>query len=327
MKKILSVLFTAILTLSLFSCTSLESTEEEKASALSICGIDVPYEMLRYTAMNALAESRQGTASDSADGDLNRTVLDEAVQALCVTYGCFVLAEERGIDPFSESIDSLVASTLDEKTAEYNSDRELRKALAEAGMNREVLRTLIRYEVLYSEIFEDMIKKGDIVTDKDELRGIFGSDDFIRVKILCFSTQRHTIEECRELASNAAKALEGGADFDEYVNGHGEMLEMFKNPDGIYVCRGIWREEIENAAFALDVGEMSAPIESPDGVRILLREEKSAGYIDENFDTLQDTYEEGIFRTTMEKAVEKAAAGVVLPDGFYDRSVFDMKVG
>lgn len=327
MKRILSVLLSMLTVLSLFSCTSLESTKEEKESALTICGMDVPYEMLRYAAMNALFDRQSVNSALTSSQDINRELLDEAVQALCATYGCFSFAKERGIDPFSEAIDSMVASTLDEKTAGYGSDRELKKALAESAMNREVLSTLIRYELVYSEIFEDMVKKGDIVTDKDKLSGIFAGDGFIRVKVLCFSTQRHTIEECRALAAEAEKALKAGADFGEYTDEHGEMLEMFKNTDGIYICRGIWREEVENAAFALGVGEMSAPIESPDGVRILLREEKSADYLEANFDSLTDTYEEGVFRIAMEDAVERAASDVVLPDGFYERSVFDMKVG
>ncbi len=327
MKRLLCALLTGLLVISLFSCTNLESTKEEKAAALTICGMDVPYEMLRYTAMNALFDRNLGT-SEIADAEkLNRELLDEAVQALCVTYGCFNFAKERGIDPFNEVIDAMVKSTLDENTAGYGSDRELKKALAQSAMNREVLSTLIRYEVVYSEIFEDMIKKGDIVTDEAALRDIFAGDDFIRVKVLCFSTQRHTIEECRALADEAEKALKTGADFTEYTNEHGEMLEMFKNTDGIYVCRGIWREEVEQAAFGLDVGEMSAPIESPDGVRILLREEKEDAYLEANFDSLTDTYEEGVFRITMEECVKAAADTVVLPDGFYDRSVFGMKVG
>lgn len=327
MKRILSILLAVLTVFSLFSCTNLESTKEEKESALSICGMDVPYEMLRYSAMNALFDKKTANSALEQGEDINHELLDEAVRALCVTYGCFSFAKERGIDPFSEAIDSLVASTLDEKTASYASDRELKNALAKSGMNREVLSTLIRYELVYSEIFEDMVKKGDIVTDRDALGEIFSGDDFIRVKVLCFSTQRHTIEECRALAAQAEKDLALGADFGAYTDEHGEMLEMFKNTDGIYICRGIWREEVENAAFALSIGEMSAPIESPDGVRILLREEKSADYLEANFDSLTDTYEEGVFRIAMEEAVEKATSAVVLPDGFYDRSVFDMKVG
>lgn len=115
-KRILSTILAMLLVLSLFSCTSLESTKEETETALTICGMDVPYEMLRYAAMNTLFDRRSSGNTVGTDQDINRELLDEAVRVLCVTYGCFNFAKERGIDPFSEAIDSMVASTLDEKT-------------------------------------------------------------------------------------------------------------------------------------------------------------------------------------------------------------------
>ena len=334
MRKILAVALCAIMLAALLgSCgANLESTAEEKATALRIAGFDVPYEMLRYAAMNELSDYRAKNTSAVIEGNdalanLNRELLDGAVDALCVTYGCLALAKERGIDPYGdEAIGALVDSSLLEKSAAYASDSEFKKSLAESGMTKNVLRTLLLYEALYAEIYDDMLKKSDIVTDSDELRSIFAGDDFICVKVLCFSTERHTIDQCRELAAEAEAELKAGADFGEYVDSHGEMLEMFKNTDGLYVCRGIWREEIEDAAFALGVGEMSGPIESSDGVRILLRCEKSQKYLDDNFDSLRDTYKEGVFRVAMEKAVKAAADSVELPGGFYDRSVFAMKI-
>ena len=335
MRRILSLLLcAALLCAALASCGKDGSTKEESESALAICGYKVPYEMLRYAAINALRDKKAAGLTvpegffDTDEGKkLNTELLDEALAALCITYGVFGMARDRGIDPNGEAIGELVEAKLLEKTAGYASDKERDEALAESGMNLSVLRTLVRYEAVYNEIYDDMKEKGDIVTDSAALDAIFKSDEFIAVKVLCFSTERHTIEECRALAATAAGELARGADFDEYVDAHGEMLDMFKNRDGLYVCRGIWREELENAAFALAVGEMSEPIESPDGVRIMLRCEKSDEYIAGHSDTLTDTYEEGVFRRAVEAAVDKATDSAELPEGFYDRSVFDMKVG
>ena len=334
MKRILSFLICAAALLALCACSGDGSTKEERETALTICGYDVPYEMLRYAALNALKDKKdagltvpEGYIGTEEGKEMNRELLDEALAALCITYGAFGMARDRGIDPFGDAIGELVEANLQEKVAAYSSEEELKSALAESGMNKSVLRTLLRYEAVYTEVFDDMKGKGDIATDRAELEKIFAGEDFIAVKVLCFSTERHTIEECRSLAEDAKAALAGGADFDEYVDGHGEMLEMFKNRDGLYVCRGIWRSEIEDAAFALGIGETSEPVESPDGVRILLRCEKTDEYLENNFDTLKDTYEEGVFRRAVEDAVDKATASVSLPEGFYDRSVFDMKVG
>ena len=336
MKRILSfILCAAILSTALSACSGDGSTREERATALTICGFDVPYEMLRYTAINALRDRRdaglvvpEGFIDTEEGKKINRELLDDALAALCITYGVFGLAKERGIDPFGDSIDDLVEVRFEEKTAAYTSDEELTDALAASGMNRSVLRTLVRYETVYTELFEDLKAKGDIETNKAELEKIFASDDFICVKVLRFSTERHTIEECRALAEKAVEDLHGDtADFDEYVDDHGEMVDMFKNRDGLYVCRGIWHEELEDAAFALSPGEISAPVEFSGGVDIMLRCEKSDEYLREHFTDLVGVYEEGTFRRAIEGAVDSAANSAELPGNFYDRSVFDMKVG
>lgn len=334
MNKILSVFLCAAIILSFAACSKLGSTREEKATALTVCGFDVPYEMLRYAALNALNDKKtaglvltEGFEETEEGKKLNRELLDEALAALCITYGVFGMGSERGIDPFGDAIDALVEANLAEKTAAYESESELKKALADAGMNLSVLRELIRYEAVYNEIFDDMKEKGEILTDEEDLLAVFESDAFIAVKVLCFSTERHSIEECRALAEKAGKELKDGADFDEYVDAHGEMLEMFKNRDGLYVCKGIWQKALEDAAFALDIGDISDPVETSDGVRIMTRCEKSDEYIEKNTGSLTDTYEEGVFRRAIEEAVDKATASAVVPEDFYDRSVFEMKVG
>lgn len=323
-----------ICALGLFSCKdgSTGSTKEDTQTVLRINGIDVSYEMLRYAAMNVLNDrlSRGYSVPDGTGDDVreqNAGILAEATDALCVTYGAFALAQKYGIDPFGESVTALAESKLAEKAAEYDGDEAFRDGLAASFMTRNVLLDLLRYEAVYSEIFEKMLSDGVIETNDDALRAIFDSDAFRRIKILCFSTERHTIAECRALADTAAADLEAGADFDEYVKSHGEMLSMFANPDGIYICRGIWEKPLEDTAFSLAIGEISEPIESADGVRILLREEKSAVYLKKNFDTLRETYEEGVFRIEMETAVDNARSHVEKTDKFNEISVFGMKMG
>ena len=131
-----------------------------------------------------------------------------------------------------------------------------------------------------------MLNSGEIVTDREKLREIYFSDEFIRIKELMFSVQKHSARECRALADEAEEALRAGADFDSYVNKNGESLFMFKNSDGYYITRGIWDIALEDAAFSLGIGEISG----------------------ENESTLFDTYREGVFR----RKIEDAVAGITL---------------
>lgn len=175
-------------------------------------------------------------------------------------------------------------------------------------MTKTVAHTVAVFDTVYSEIYEAMLNSGEIVTDREKLREIYFSDEFIRIKELMFSVQKHSAGECRALADEAEEALRAGADFDSYVNKNGESLFMFKNSDGYYITRGIWDIALEDAAFSLGIGEISGVIEGGDGCRILMRAEKESSYIDENESTLFDTYREGVFR----RKIEDAVAGITL---------------
>lgn len=333
MKRIISLALAAMIILCAVSCTSLESTAEEKKVVMTVAGYDVAYEVFRYAALNCLDEALADGKTELTDEfiaseagkALEESVKSEAAERLKTIYGVFALGEKYGIDRNSEAIAALVDSNMESNEAQYESKKDFKASLTESHMTKNVLRVTEEFTVVYDEIYNEMLECGDIVTDRDGLNKIFASDELVRIKELCFSTERHSIEECRTLAAAAYGELKAGADFDAYVDAHGESLTMFKNHDGHYITRGIWEKSLEDAAFALSVGEMSEPIETSDGVRILLRAEKSGDYIEENFDTLRDTYEEGVFRRAVEDAVSEA--GVVPAQGFAEISVFEMRNG
>ena len=220
----------------------------------------------------------------------------------------FALAKEYGIDIENEAIIESANAAVESQEASYESKRAYKKALEDEHMTKTVAHTVAVFDTVYSEIYEAMLNSGEIVTDREKLRETYFSDEFIRIKELMFSVQKHSAEECRALADEAEAALRAGADFDSYVNKNGESLFMFKNSDGYYITRGIWDIALEDAAFSLGIGEISGVIEGGDGCRILMRAEKESSYIDENESTLFDTYREGVFR----RKIEDAVAGITL---------------
>lgn len=280
---------------------------------MQIGAYDVPYEMLRYAALNAYddhiaAGGKEITAEslESDEGDaIHSLVMTNAHDSLKSIYAVFALGEKYGIKRDNEAIVALVDSKLEEQRAGYGSDKEYKSALEEMHMTMGVSRVTLEFEVIYEEIYNAMLDNGDIETDENKLREIFDSDDFIRVKELLFATERHSAEECRTLAESALSEIEGGADFDEYIQENGESLFMFNNDDGYYLCRGIWEEKLEDAAFGLEIGEMSDIISTEDGARILKRVEKSSDYIDENMESLTKSYTEGVFRRTIEDQISE----------------------
>lgn len=308
MKKLLSIALCAVIIFTFVSCTKLESTDEEKTVVMQIGGFDVPYEMLRYAVMNAYDDhiasgGKELTAELSATDEgkaLNDDIMSNAKESLRTVYAVFALGEKYGISRDSEAISALVDANLEAQRAGYESDKEYKKALEESHMTMAVARVTLEFDAIYTEVYEAMLAAGDIESDPDKLKEIFMSDEFVRVKELLFSTEKHSAEECRALGEKALAEITAGADFDEYVQKNGESLFMFSNDDGYYICRGIWDEALENAVFALGIGELSDVIVTDDGARLFLREEKSEAFIDKNLGDLTDTYTEGVFRRLVE---------------------------
>lgn len=316
MKRIISAALCAVMILSLAACTSFKSSKEESAVVMNCGGYSVTYETWRYFALKALDERKETAgleitdefiASDEGKA-LNESVLAEADESIKSLYAVFALAKEYGIDIENEAIIESANAAVESQEASYESKRAYKKALEDEHMTKTVARTVAMFDTVYSEIYEAMLNSGEIVTDPEKLREIYFSDEFIRIKELMFSVQKHSAEECRALADGAEAALRAGADFDSYVNKNGESLFMFKNSDGYYITRGIWDIALEDAAFSLGIGEISGVIEGGDGCRILMRAEKESSYIDENESTLFDTYREGVFR----RKIEDAVAGITL---------------
>ena len=316
MKRIISAVLCAVMILSLAACTSFKSSKEESAVVMNCGGYSVTYETWRYFTLKALDERKENAgleitdefiASDEGKA-LNESILAEADESIKSLYAVFALAKEYGIDIENEAIIESANAAVESQEASYESKRAYKKALEDEHMTKTVAHTVAVFDTVYSEIYEAMLNSGEIVTDREKLREIYFSDEFIRIKELMFSVQKHSAEECRALADEAEEALRAGADFDSYVNKNGESLFMFTNSAGYYITRGIWDIALEDAAFSLGIGEISGVIEGGDGCRILMRAEKESSYIDENESTLFDTYREGVFR----RKIEDAVAGITL---------------
>ena len=98
---------------------------------------------------------------------------------------------------------------------------------------------------------------------------------------------------------------------------------MFGNTDGYYICRGMWDSVNENAAFALNVGEVSEVIESDVGYSVFKRYEKSGDYIDSHFDEICTNWYNACYVNALEK--KTAFTDIETGEEFDGMSLADMK--
>lgn len=307
----------------------LESSEEETAAVMTINGLDVPYELYRYVALNYKAQYEEGQTGDiwlGEDGQALLAELNENVnETLSRLYTTIVLCKEYGINIDDELITDSVDMQMDAIYEGYEYDYEAYDAaISEYNMNDGVYRFIIRNEVLTEELFNAMIERDEINTDEAYLTGLFNSDEFIRVKqILVSSGNGNTDEENKARAEELLAMVNGGGDFEELVQKHGQDLYMFNNDDGYYIMKGSYYQEFEDAAFALDVGEVSGIVESSAGYSIIKRYEKDTDYIEENFDALAQTYFDSVYNTRLEESLTSIT--VETTDLYDDYTIFTME--
>ena len=110
-----------------------------------------------------------------------------------------------------------------------------------------------------------------------------------------------TDAEALALANKILERIENGEDFDSLIQKYGKDLYMFNNDDGYYVCRGTLHEAFEEAAFSIDVGEVSGIVKTDAGYSIIKRYEKEESYLKEHFDELAENYITSCYNLALEK--------------------------
>ncbi|MBQ3528539.1 MAG: peptidylprolyl isomerase [Clostridia bacterium] len=304
--KILSLICFAALVLScLSSCTVLSSTKDEKTAVMTVGEYEVPYELYYY-----ITENLKKSYSDEEE------IKAEREKTLVEIYSVFALGEDLGISFDDEYIASIADDAAKFAIEDCGGKSAYKKALAENYMNDSVYRFLERYSATAAEALKAVSDSAKIPKDDEGIAALAMGDEFIRVKQILvigeagtesvddtyFQTKEpHTDEEALAIAKKACDRAKAGEDFDSLVKEYGESLYMFNNTDGYYICRGMWEQVNEDAAFALDVGEVSDVIESESGYSVFLRCEKSERYIEEHADDIREDYCKAQYELALEK--------------------------
>ncbi len=333
-KRIIYALALILTILMCASCTSLESTAKEREIVLTIGGFDVPYELFRYALLNT-KDDVDGRDDSFWDGNADRDelvakIFADAIEALKTRYAILSLAKDYGISMDDKLIQDKITNDVGITKNNYEKDADYIAALKAEHMNHSVYSFLVGVEHVNEELYYAMVNKGDITNDTDEIKNIVESDEFICVKhiLIKFDSDGdgkedgNRADKLARLEAIREEAL-NGADFDTLVDKHGQDMNMLGNHDGYYMTRGSDYLEFENAAFDLEIGEISEVIETPIGYTVILRCEKDADYIEDNIDDLSYYYASCRFALALEARM--AELDVTTTDAYNGIDIFNMK--
>jgi len=304
LKRLLCAALTIIfLVLPLTSC----SQNSERSSVGKVGEFDVAYDELYYLATSykkGLAEkygdsdTLEGEEYDAFEAELRATVYENiianhAILTLCAREG--LTLEDSGLDARVDTyVDNVVRTNFGGSKSEY------RAALHEYGMTDRYVRFVAAVDLLYSDLMTKLLEEGRLVDDDSEMEEIIKRDFICTWHIMIANDEGDDVEANRALAEEALR---------KYNNGTMSMYELIGSKynedfslttlDGFYFTKGSMEKEYEDAAFALEVGEISDVVESKGvnaaGERVscfylIKRLELDDEYITKNFYELEEAY-------------------------------------
>lgn len=203
---------------------------------------------------------------DEPDNEEGLTLLDtikeQVLERLIFTEIILQDAVEHGIelqeDEFNDTMEMFMGF--------IEEDEELKNFMAQNNISEDYFREEMRKELLMMEYQEHYMTHINI-TDEDAREFYDNNPEMFASNQVAAS---HILVEDEALAVDLKAQLDDGADFAELAVAHSTCPSSSQGGDLGYFGRGQMVPEFENAAFAMEVGDISEPIQTQFGWHIIL---------------------------------------------------------
>ena len=293
---------------------------------------DIRYELYRAFFLTYKAEIDGGDESvwsgDKKDEDVAR--IDAIIiNRIVEIYAAFAICNRIGFDVYSKDVENKIKENIrisveggsygNAAIEGFDSYDDYLASLKAINLNYSVQTLLFRYAIAVDAIdtyyigtasSDDVnvnLTIGKIEYTKDDVKEFYDSDECVRV--LRASFQKKISYTPLEKAENLRAALENAAQSKDTLEemetavvtaimGNGLYSNAAEIRDGYvigkYNLERSYYGEMTDAAFALEVGEVSSPIEVvtdvEDAYYVLYRSYKSDEHFEENYDTIKYVY-------------------------------------
>ncbi len=122
---------------------------------------------------------------------------------------------------------------------------------------------------------------------------------------------RHILVKTEEEAKDLVKQLKGGADFNELAKKSSDGSNAHSGGDLGYFSRGQMVKSFEDAAFALEPGQISDPIKSEFGWHVVKVEDKRTKPVP-SFEEVKDQIVASLIQTQLKDTVQKLRAAATV---------------
>ena len=230
-------------------------------------------------------EERLRTAPAADQERLRHEVLAAVLDQLVMVRIQAQRARQAGIQVAPAEIDTAIANIREDNRM---SEEVLARLLQERGMTQEEYRSEIEDQIRLSRLVQREIRSKVSATDEEiaawyaEHRQEWYRPETIRIRHLLIPLPKGpTVDEvqaARTKANALLDRLKGGTDFAALVRAETPGAAADADPVSGEMARGELFPALETAAFALPVGGVSEPVQSPAGFPLVQVAEKTPAY-------------------------------------------------
>ncbi len=342
--KLTAIVLLLVCILSFVSCKSqpIKTAKDDLVPVGTVGDYEVTYEELYFLAHNYMDTLNAEYGNDASTSDEMITVTDDEgdehtvklskhyydklseliSENITSNYAVLTLAADAGLslddedirDEIQKELDIYIENEFDGKRRTY------KKYLDEYHMTDNYVRFSIGVDVLYSRLTTEYLNSGEITTDEAEIREIINEEFILTRHVMLikddetdYETAEYVLEQIRSGESSLYKMIGS-----KYNKDYGDT------GNGYYFTRGTMDKAYEDAAFALEIGEVSDIVTAmgKDGYGnrvpcyyIIQRYELEEDYINKNFDKLETEYVNSVVYKKMELAQSSLE---FKPNEYYD---------
>lgn len=191
---------------------------------------------------------------------------EEALNMLISEKILSLEVEKSKIEISNEEMDEAVK----EMTDYYGGEEQLNNAIASYGLTMETVKENIKTNIQMEKMLEDYVE----ITDEEMQEFYESNKDYLNEEETVKA--RHILVETEELANEVKAKLNEGGDFAELAKEYSTDSSNNQNGGELgYFPRGKMVEAFEDAAFSMDINEVSEPVKTNFGYHIIKVEDKT----------------------------------------------------
>ncbi len=256
------------------------------------------------------AQLQQAQMQGMEIGEQERQMLEDQILEQLINRELLLQhGQELGIAPSDQE----VQQQMEQIRGQFPDQESFEQALAQQNLTEQDLVDDISQQLVLQALFEEEIA-GDIAVEEEDLREFyeenpefFETEDEIRASHILLQSDPEDEEAhdaAREEIEDILRQLEEeDADFADLAREHSEDGTAEEGGDLGYFGRGQMIPEFEEAAFALEIGEISGVVESQFGFHIIRKtDEREAGT--QEFEEVRGQIEQFLAQQQEQQAVE-----------------------